>query len=132
MTVRIGNATFNCAGPKPLVRCWAAVLSGTVQRSDETYAACVHPGGAGLRLLFNVVPEPKTVKNRVHLDLRVSDKEAKVERLARPGARKVKTFDEVREIWTVMAGPEGNWFRVRAAKKRRSEEKCRSSAIYAI
>jgi len=87
----------------------------TVLGSDERYAACIHPKGVGPRLLFNVVPEPKTVKNRVHLDLNVADMQAEVARLVGLGARKVKTFDENGETWTVMADPEGNEFCVQPA-----------------
>ena len=115
MTIRIGNVTFDCANPEPLARFWAAVLGYTLEGSDERYAACVHPEGAGPRLLFNVVPETKTVKNRVHLDLNVADMEAEVQRLVGLGARKVRTFDENGETWTVMTDPEGNEFCVQPA-----------------
>jgi len=80
MTVRIGNATSDGTNPEPLGRFWAAILGYTLEGSDERYAACVYPDGARPRLLFNVVPKPKTVKYRVHLDLHVSDQEAEVER----------------------------------------------------
>ena len=110
MAVRIGNVTFDCANPERLARFWAAVMDYTFEGSDERYAACVDPAGSGPRLLFNVVPEPKTVKNRVHLDLNVGDMEAEVERLVGLGARKIKTFHENGETWTVMADLEGNEF----------------------
>jgi hypothetical protein len=58
------------------------------------------------RLFFNRVPEPKTVKNRVHLDLRAADRDAEVARLIAAGASEVGRH----ENWVVMADPEGNEF----------------------
>jgi predicted enzyme related to lactoylglutathione lyase len=52
------------------------------------------------------VPEPKQVKNRVHLDLRGDDHEAEAARLVDAGARVLRTFDN----FIVMSDPEGNEF----------------------
>jgi hypothetical protein len=69
--------------------------------------------GKGMRVLFQVVPEPKTVKNRVHLDLRVGiDKiDSEVERLEALGGKRLtdRLKDQTAE-WIVMADPEGNEF----------------------
>ena len=56
------------------------------------------------------VPEPKTVKNRVHLDLKVPDVEATVARLEALGARTAGPIEELGSCWVVMADPEGNEF----------------------
>jgi hypothetical protein len=64
------------------------------------------PDGGVPRLFFNRVPEPKAVKNRVHLDVRAADREAEVERLIAAGASEVGRH----ENWVVMADPEGNEF----------------------
>lgn len=56
------------------------------------------------------VPEGKTVKNRVHLDLTARDMEAEVERLIGIGARRVEVITEAGLTWTVMTDPEGNEF----------------------
>ncbi|MCD0446025.1 VOC family protein [Glycomyces sp. A-F 0318] len=67
----------------------------------------------GMRLLFQAVPEPKTVKNRIHLDLHVGvDRiDAEVERLeALGGERLSDRFDEGGATWVVMGDPEGNEF----------------------
>jgi hypothetical protein len=99
-------------------------------RDDETVivdgvlhfatAAAIRPDGAdqaeamrsGNRLLFLKVPEPKTVKNRVHLDLKMGPglREAEVERLASLGATVLTEHDSAEGRWTVMADPEGNEF----------------------
>ncbi len=70
--------------------------------------------GAGRRVLFQAVPEPKTVKNRVHLDLLVGPEahEAEVERLVALGATVVGVHDGEEGRWTLMADPEGNEFDV--------------------
>ena len=64
------------------------------------------------RLLFVAVPEPKTVKNRVHLDLNVGrDRiDAEVERLLALGAHDQGRVDEPGAFHTVMTDPEGNEF----------------------
>jgi hypothetical protein len=58
------------------------------------------------RLYFQLVPEPKQVKNRVHIDLRGDDHEAETPRLVAAGARVLETFDS----HMIMNDPEGNEF----------------------
>jgi hypothetical protein len=60
--------------------------------------------------LFNKVPEPKTVKNRAHLDLDTDDVDAAVIRLVTLGARKIRFVNEGNRPWWIMADPEGNEF----------------------
>ena len=69
-------------------------------------------GGLGRRLLIQRVPEPKTVKNRLHLDLHADPgtREAEVTRLEALGATVLRRVDEPSGAWTVMADPEGNEF----------------------
>jgi predicted enzyme related to lactoylglutathione lyase len=68
--------------------------------------------GSGLVLQLQRVPEPKSGKNRLHLDLHVEALEPEVQRLQALGARRVG--DDVAEegefCWQVMADPEGNEF----------------------
>jgi hypothetical protein len=66
--------------------------------------------GTGRRLLFQAVPEPKTVKNRVHLDLLVGPEavDAEVERLVGLGATKVAEHDGPDGRWILLTDPEGN------------------------
>ena len=70
--------------------------------------------GTGRRILFQAVPETKTVKNRVHLDLLVGpdDHDAEVERLVSLGATVVSVHDGEEGQWTLLADPEGNEFDV--------------------
>ncbi|KUL46038.1 hypothetical protein ADL22_11000 [Streptomyces sp. NRRL F-4489] len=86
-------------------------------------AAVRHPGdpvdpvsGAGLgrRLLFNRVPETKSGKNRLHLDVHAGPeaREATVARLQAHGATLVRHVKEQGGEWSVLADPEGNEFDV--------------------
>ena len=81
-------------------------------------AAIRHPDGPETgprkRVLFQAVPEPKTVKNRVHLDLLVGPEahDAEVERLVALGATVVGVHDGDEGRWTLLTDPEGNEFDV--------------------
>lgn len=68
--------------------------------------------GRGRRLLFQRVPEAKSVKNRLHLDLHAAagERKAEVERLRGLGASVLRHVKEPGGEWTVMADPEGNEF----------------------
>ncbi|MHB9859805.1 VOC family protein [Streptomyces sp. YIM S03343] len=68
--------------------------------------------GLGRRLLFQRVPEPKTVKNRLHLDLHPGEgrRAAEVERLHALGASVLRRVSEPAGEWVVMTDPEGNEF----------------------
>src|SRR2546430_2494840 len=77
--------------------------------------APVHPetgAGQGGRVLFQVVPEPKTVKNRVHLDLHVGPERRPevIERLVGLGGTVLWEGQEGPSTWVTMADPEGNEF----------------------
>jgi len=134
------QVTFDAADPGALAGFWAEVLSYIVQPPPEGFAswddwardmgipeealndraAIVDPDGAGPRVFFQRVPEGKTVKNRVHLDVRSApglDGEARQqrlrderERLIGLGATELYEIEEPGEFWITMADPEGNEF----------------------
>ena len=114
MTSYIHSVTIDCANPAPLADFWTAALGYVVEEGcipDEEGASIVDPAGRGPRLLLEPVPEHKSVKNRVHLDLSPSESmAAEVRRLIELGARVVAEFREVTGTWTVMRDPEGNEF----------------------
>ncbi|MFE9435858.1 VOC family protein [Streptomyces sp. NPDC006640] len=68
--------------------------------------------GLGRRILFQRVPEPKTGKNRLHLDLHPGEgrRDDEVERLRALGAAVLRDVKEPSGAWVVMADPEGNEF----------------------
>ncbi len=70
--------------------------------------------GTGRRILFQAVPEPKTVKNRVHIDLLVGPEahDTEVQRLVGLGATVMGVHDGEEGRWTLLADPEGNEFDV--------------------
>lgn len=68
--------------------------------------------GLGRRLLFQRVPEPKTIKNRLHIDVHAEpgQREAEVARLADLGATVLREVKEPGGEWVIMTDPEGNEF----------------------
>jgi hypothetical protein len=134
------QVAIDCTDPGALAQFWAAALPGyAIQDPPEGFdsweaflearqvprelwnsrSAIVGPGP---RVFFQQVPEPKTVKNRVHLDLHagggpavpVDEQRAKVraevERLQALGASYVEEHEEMGVVWAVMTDPEGNEF----------------------
>lgn len=93
-----------------------ATLDDTIEidgrRSWATAAACRDPSGTRPRLLFQQVPEPKTVKDRIHLDLHVGPdrRDAEVERIIGLGATKLWDGQQGPQTWVTLADPEGNEF----------------------
>lgn len=105
--------TFDCADPLALAGFWAAVMGwGVSPDSNEELAAI---GGPTRRpdsppMLFLRVPEPKTAKNRVHMDLEAADLTAEAERLIELGAAFVHEKHEFDSHWMTFTDPEGNEF----------------------
>ncbi|MGZ8571782.1 MAG: VOC family protein [Actinomycetota bacterium] len=128
MPTKVYYVTFDCADPRRLAEFWATALSYVVDAPNEDAGEVelLDPSGDGPPLLFMKVPETKTVKNRVHLDLiPESTIEAEVERLEAVGARALTTLQdpegyEGRHIWTVLQDPEGNEFCVAEPLSRRT------------
>ena len=126
MTSRFTELCIDCADPQRLAAFWAAVLDWRVEpdADDDNEVAVVDPEGTAPLLLFARVPEPKTVKNRLHIDVSPkraqaaeggsapngsADQTAEVERIVALGA----THADVGQgdvSWVVLADPEGNEF----------------------
>ncbi len=103
---------LDCRDPKQLARFWSEALDYRDHYVDTELAVLVPKEGAGSPLLLQRVPEPKSVKNRMHLDLIVDDIEAEVSRLEELGARRIdhdtQTFGGTR--WVRLWDPEQNEF----------------------
>lgn len=126
----------DCADPHLLNRFWAELLGYEIEHHDanvreviaagyttldeaieidgelwwRTAAACRDPEGDG-RVLFQVVPEAKVVKNRLHLDVRVGDdREAVIARCLELGATRLGDGRQGPHTWVTLADPEGNEF----------------------
>lgn len=136
--VRTVQVTFDCAHPRRVGEFWQAALGYVPPPVPEGFDsweafdaslpaeaqgsawACQDPDGVGPRLYFQRVPEAKTVKNRLHLDVRVASGlvgdervaalEAEADRLEALGASRVRLMraDGVNESCLVMQDVEGN------------------------
>jgi hypothetical protein len=115
--VRIRSVTVDCADPYRQARFWSRLTGfaddpGNPNEPGDPEGLLLSPDGS-LALLFIAVPEPKQVKNRVHLDLVPLERtrDAEVQRVLGLGARLV---DDHRRPdgtgWVVMADPEDNEF----------------------
>jgi len=116
MEIRIQCLCIDTADPSRLASFWESAL-GWRRTFEEEGQVCLEPpdgspeDGIAPDLVFLRVPEAKTVKNRLHLDLRPADQSAEVARLEALGARQVNIGqDDV--SWVVMADPDGNEFDV--------------------
>lgn len=139
-TVKQVQITFDCANPRAVAEFWKRVLGyvdppippgfESWEALDETMPpeergarwACQDPQGVGPRLFFQRVPEPKLVKNRVHLDVRVGTRlrgaerlaalESEATRLEAFGATRLRLLvaDGMSESCLVMQDIEGNEF----------------------
>jgi hypothetical protein len=132
------QVTFDAADPHAQADWWAETLGWTVEPQDEAFirkmvaegyatddettthhGALVWKTGAAIRhpesdrrVLFQTVPESKTVKNRVHPDVRVGAENvaAVVERLTERGATFRWNGQQGPHRWVTLADPEGNEF----------------------
>jgi glyoxalase superfamily protein len=111
MGSRFTELIVDAAEPRGLAEFWAAVLDWQVTSSDEGGTEIADPAGARPSLVFVPVPEPKTVKNRVHVDVNPvgCGQAEEVERLIGLGARHVD-IGQGEQTWVVLADPEGNEF----------------------
>jgi hypothetical protein len=120
VTVRIASVTFDCADALTVGRFWSSALDRPLDPDASRDFAAI--GFAGRRdesgwtptddatWMFARAPEPKTAKNRMHLDLMAPDPEAEVARLVALGGTRLADVSEYGYTWTVMADPEGNEF----------------------
>lgn len=123
MASLVRHTTFDCTDAYRLASFWAETLDGTLADDD-------HPGDpealvtfAGGALLFVTVPDARTVKNRVHLDLQPQDRgrDEEVARLLGLGA--AVAADHRRPDgtgWVTMTDPEGNEFCVERSRAERA------------
>ncbi|MFJ4191163.1 VOC family protein [Kitasatospora sp. NPDC089509] len=111
MASLVRHVTIDCDDPFALADFWAKVLDGTVGEDDNPGDPEAVVKSAGADLLFIKVPDAKSVKNRVHLDLQPQDRsrDEEVERLLALGATVVADLRRPDGTgWVTMADPEGN------------------------
>ncbi len=109
MTLEWEQTIVDARDPVALGRWWQEAL-GWVIANDAPDEFEIRPSPDRLPgLLFLPVEEPKTTKNRLHLDFRPDDQEAEVRRLVKLGATPVDV-GQGEQSWIVLADPEGNEF----------------------
>ena len=138
------QVVFDCADPAVVAQFWAEALGyelqgpprptaawlawqveqGVAEEHRNDASAIIDPDGNGPRIYFQRVPEPKTVKNRLHIDINASgpagtppaERRARVdntvERLTSLGATLVTARADYGEYYVTMLDPEGNEFDV--------------------
>jgi hypothetical protein len=112
MTSRIAVLAVDAVDPEPVARFWCQVLGWQVVERDDDGVSIAPADGAWPTIDVLRVPERKTVKNRLHLDLRAdgSTTEQELDRLLGLGARRVDVGQGPDVSWVVLADPEGNEF----------------------
>ena len=109
MSLEWEQVNVDSADPGALGRWWAAALDWVVVNEDPEEFE-IRPQPERLPgLLFVRVPEPKTLKNRLHLDFRPDDQAAEVSRLEALGATRADV-GQGEQPWIVLRDPEGNEF----------------------
>jgi hypothetical protein len=98
--------------PAPSARWWADLLDYRITDEDEVGVEISGPTGAGPTLVFLRVPEAKSVKNRLHIDVSPTDREQEAElgRLYELGAERVDIGQGDEAGWVVLSDPKGNEF----------------------
>ncbi|MGI8767931.1 MAG: VOC family protein [Propionibacteriaceae bacterium] len=115
MASRASNFCIDAADPYAQTMWWAQVLDDFVLPDTEQQPGedeCGLEGQGDRFLLFLKVPEAKTVKNRMHICLRPTDRtrDEEVDRIVGLGATVVNDLRDGDRGWAVLADPEGNEF----------------------
>ncbi|WP_031170027.1 VOC family protein [Streptosporangium roseum] len=102
MGIRLSGIVIDATDLDRLARFWSGLLELEITRREDDWISL----GSGLAL--QRVPEPKAVKNRIHLDLVADDFADAVARAAELGATPVGDLQE--SLWQIWQDPEGNEF----------------------
>ncbi|GLX93877.1 VOC family protein [Herbidospora sp. NBRC 101105] len=108
----VAAVVVDCADPRAMARFWDAAIDWTLHEVTDDHARLRSAKGVGPYLEFIRTPDVKTVKNRVHLDLRPypgDEQAAEAARIRALGAVDIN-IGQVDVPWTVFADPEGNEF----------------------
>lgn len=121
--LRIQCITIDSENPKQLAEFWASALDWKITYEDENEVSIELLDGSPEvgripDILFIKNSDKRSVKNRLHFDLRPQDQEAEVARLEMLGAKRIEIGQSSDEdtTWIVMADPEGNEFCVLRAR----------------
>lgn len=109
-TATVRSVMLDCTDVDVMVGFWGELLGLEARTRYPGYAWMSRMTTGGQALAFQQVPEPKTVKNRMHLDLSSTDPDAFVEKVARLGGSRLQEHEMGGFRWIVCADPEGNEF----------------------
>ncbi len=111
MSLTLAQITFDCADVLAVANFWSATMQRPIDADASPFFASIgREDHSQSGMFFLKVDEPKTAKNRMHIDLHADDREAEVNRLVGLGAVTRAEHDEWGTRWTVLADPEGNEF----------------------
>lgn len=113
MPVRFTELVIDCAEPRRLADWWAQVMGYAVTEATDEIVEISGGPGVSPTFVFAQVPEGKSVKNRLHIDLNAnagSDQATELQRLLELGATRVDVGQGDDVSWIVLADPEGNEF----------------------
>ncbi|MGB9378591.1 MAG: VOC family protein [Mycobacteriales bacterium] len=109
MSSRWYTIVVDCHDPAAVAAFWSAALDLPIVYSSPDEVVVAKDEHTFPGLIFVPVPDAKTVKNRLHIDLNPDDQAAEVERLIGLGATRVDV-GQGDVSWVVLADPEGNEF----------------------
>ena len=112
MACRFTELIVDARDPERLAQFWAEALAWEIGEKREGLAWLKPPTAAVPLIVFVPVPEGKTVKNRMHIDVSPTDRtrDEEVERLLALGATRADVGQGHDVSWVVLADPEGNEF----------------------
>jgi catechol 2,3-dioxygenase-like lactoylglutathione lyase family enzyme len=111
--MKVGSIVIDCNDFAAMKAFWQAALRYEAREpagDDDDFTILRDPAGEGVNVSIDTVPEPRSGKNRLHLDLYTDQPEAEIERLLGLGATRHPRTPEPGEDFTVLADPEGNLF----------------------
>lgn len=110
MGTKLANITIDCKDPLLLSQFWSNVFDRPVGEGASAFFAQLPSVDSAPNWFFIQVPEGKTVKNRMHIDLESDDMGNEAQRLVGLGATHVRDVEEWGHAWSVFYDPEGNEF----------------------
>ena len=111
MAVHVHNVGIDCNDLERMAGFWKALTGYEAESADDGHQYLVPPDGEGARIYVQKVPERRPAgKNRLHIDLAVSDVGATVRQAEGLGATRAEEHGDGDERWHVLADPEGNLF----------------------
>lgn len=106
----VGTIMLDCTDLDAMVAFWTEALGLEEKIRFPGYVWLSRLSDGGPALAFQLVPEPKLGKNRMHFDVSTADPAAFIERVEQLGGRQIRSHEDSGTKWTVCADPEGNEF----------------------